>query len=60
MFLFVEQTEHHTEIRKKEANHASEVKSMKSKMLENESQRMSLEREIMILKDKTEKTKREW
>nr|CAB3229242.1 serine/threonine-protein kinase MRCK alpha [Phallusia mammillata] len=51
--------EHQSEIIKREGLHMAEVKSLKTEARENESQIMSLQREIMILKDKVEKIRRE-
>ncbi|XP_043915519.1 serine/threonine-protein kinase MRCK alpha isoform X2 [Protopterus annectens] len=47
------------ELSKREAVHASEMKSLKKELREAESQQLTLKKEIMILKDKLEKTRRE-
>nr|XP_039247827.1 serine/threonine-protein kinase MRCK alpha-like isoform X1 [Styela clava] len=47
------------ELSRKDTMHASEIKHLKVKILEAESQHVALQREIMILKDKVEKTRRE-
>lgn len=39
--------------------HANEIKSLKKELRDAESQQLALKKEIMILKDKLEKTRRE-
>ncbi|XP_075451594.1 serine/threonine-protein kinase MRCK alpha isoform X5 [Ascaphus truei] len=50
---------HEEEFSKREALHANEVKSLKKELRDAESQQLALKKEIMILKDKLEKTRRE-
>ncbi|XP_053917317.1 serine/threonine-protein kinase MRCK alpha isoform X7 [Cuculus canorus] len=47
------------ELSKREIMHANEVKSLKKELRDAESQQLALKKEIMILKDKLEKTRRE-
>ncbi|NXU54269.1 MRCKA kinase, partial [Turnix velox] len=47
------------ELSKREILHANEVKSLKKELRDAESQQLALKKEIMILKDKLEKTRRE-
>ncbi|NWS67988.1 MRCKA kinase, partial [Crotophaga sulcirostris] len=47
------------ELSKRETMHANEVKSLKKELRDAESQQLALKKEIMILKDKLEKTRRE-
>ncbi|NXL57585.1 MRCKA kinase, partial [Chordeiles acutipennis] len=47
------------ELSKREIIHANEVKSLKKELRDAESQQLALKKEIMILKDKLEKTRRE-
>ncbi|XP_044144484.1 LOW QUALITY PROTEIN: serine/threonine-protein kinase MRCK alpha [Bufo gargarizans] len=47
------------ELSKREALHASEIKNLKKELRDAESQQLTLKKEIMILKDKLEKTRRE-
>ncbi|XP_075060456.1 serine/threonine-protein kinase MRCK alpha isoform X2 [Mixophyes fleayi] len=47
------------EMSKREALHASEIKNLKKELRDAESQQLTLKKEIMILKDKLEKTRRE-
>lgn len=39
--------------------HANEIKSLKKELRDAESQQLALKKEIMVLKDKLEKTRRE-
>nr|XP_033794438.1 serine/threonine-protein kinase MRCK alpha isoform X2 [Geotrypetes seraphini] len=47
------------ELSKREALHANEIKNLKKELRDAESQQLTLKKEIMILKDKLEKTRRE-
>ncbi|XP_074024030.1 serine/threonine-protein kinase MRCK alpha isoform X6 [Numenius arquata] len=47
------------ELSKREIMHANEIKSLKKELRDAESQQLALKKEIMILKDKLEKTRRE-
>ncbi|XP_071996098.1 serine/threonine-protein kinase MRCK alpha isoform X3 [Engystomops pustulosus] len=47
------------ELSKREALHAAEIKSLKKELRDAESQQLTLKKEILILKDKLEKTRRE-
>ncbi|XP_027767014.1 serine/threonine-protein kinase MRCK alpha isoform X4 [Empidonax traillii] len=47
------------ELSKREMLHANEVKSLKKELRDAESQQLALKKEIMVLKDKLEKTRRE-
>ncbi|XP_063775021.1 serine/threonine-protein kinase MRCK alpha isoform X3 [Pseudophryne corroboree] len=47
------------ELSKREALHTSEIKNLKKELRDNESQQLTLKKEILILKDKLEKTRRE-
>ncbi|KAM8947312.1 serine/threonine-protein kinase MRCK alpha isoform 2-T2 [Pelodytes ibericus] len=47
------------EISKREALHANEIKNLKKELRDAESQQLTLKKEILILKDKLEKTRRE-
>ncbi|XP_065446631.1 serine/threonine-protein kinase MRCK alpha isoform X10 [Chrysemys picta bellii] len=47
------------ELSKREIIHANEIKSLKKELRDAESQQLALKKEIMILKDKLEKTRRE-
>ncbi|XP_064020401.1 serine/threonine-protein kinase MRCK alpha isoform X10 [Pogoniulus pusillus] len=47
------------ELSKRELMHANEVKSLKKELRDAESQQLALKKEIMVLKDKLEKTRRE-
>ncbi|KAL1769841.1 serine serine/threonine-protein kinase MRCK alpha isoform X10 [Sigmodon hispidus] len=47
------------EISKREGIHASEIKNLKKELHDSEGQQLALNKEIMILKDKLEKTRRE-
>ncbi|KAM4771797.1 serine/threonine-protein kinase MRCK alpha isoform 5-T5 [Rhinophrynus dorsalis] len=47
------------EFSKREALHANEIKNLKKELRDAESQQLTLKKEIMILKDKLEKTRRE-
>lgn len=47
------------ELSKREAQHASEIKNLKKELRDAESLQLTLKKEIMILKDKLEKTRRE-
>ncbi|KAM6355914.1 serine/threonine-protein kinase MRCK alpha isoform 4-T4 [Podargus strigoides] len=47
------------ELSKREMMHANEIKSLKKELRDAESQQLALKKEIMILKDKLEKTRRE-
>uniref|UniRef100_A0A8C5W7X0 Serine/threonine-protein kinase MRCK alpha n=1 Tax=Leptobrachium leishanense TaxID=445787 RepID=A0A8C5W7X0_9ANUR len=47
------------EFSKREALHANEVKNLKKELRDAESQQLTLKKEIMILKDKLDKTRRE-
>ncbi|NXN71882.1 MRCKA kinase, partial [Himantopus himantopus] len=47
------------ELSKREVMHANEIKSLKKELRDAESQQLALKKEIMILKDKLEKTRRE-
>ncbi|NXW75429.1 MRCKA kinase, partial [Hirundo rustica] len=47
------------ELSKREIMHANEVKSLKKELRDAESQQLALKKEIMVLKDKLEKTRRE-
>ncbi|NXD36637.1 MRCKA kinase, partial [Copsychus sechellarum] len=47
------------ELSKREMMHANEIKSLKKELRDAESQQLALKKEIMVLKDKLEKTRRE-
>ncbi|XP_048364682.1 serine/threonine-protein kinase MRCK alpha isoform X3 [Sphaerodactylus townsendi] len=47
------------ELSKREAIHCNEIKNLKKELRDAESQQLSLKKEILILKDKLEKTRRE-
>ncbi|XP_071595979.1 serine/threonine-protein kinase MRCK alpha isoform X4 [Heliangelus exortis] len=47
------------ELSKREIMHANEIKSLKKELCDAESQQLALKKEIMVLKDKLEKTRRE-
>ncbi|XP_032539781.1 serine/threonine-protein kinase MRCK alpha isoform X6 [Chiroxiphia lanceolata] len=47
------------ELSKREMLHANEIKSLKKELRDAESQQLALKKEIMVLKDKLEKTRRE-
>ncbi|XP_071435895.1 serine/threonine-protein kinase MRCK alpha isoform X1 [Pithys albifrons albifrons] len=47
------------ELSKREILHANEIKSLKKELRDAESQQLALKKEIMVLKDKLEKTRRE-
>ncbi|NXP49823.1 MRCKA kinase, partial [Heliornis fulica] len=47
------------ELSKRELMHANEIKNLKKELRDAESQQLALRKEIMILKDKLEKTRRE-
>ncbi|XP_062066836.1 serine/threonine-protein kinase MRCK alpha isoform X3 [Lepus europaeus] len=47
------------EITKREGIHANEIKNLKKELHDSEGQQLALNKEIMILKDKLEKTRRE-
>lgn len=47
------------ELVRREASHVLEVKNVKKEVHDSESHQLALQKEIMILKDKLEKTKRE-
>ncbi|XP_061847515.1 serine/threonine-protein kinase MRCK alpha isoform X3 [Colius striatus] len=47
------------ELSKREMMHANEIKTLKKELRDAESQQLALKKEIMILKDKLEKTRRE-
>ncbi|XP_051003965.1 serine/threonine-protein kinase MRCK alpha isoform X14 [Acomys russatus] len=47
------------EISKREGIHASEIKNLKKELHDSEGQQLALSKEIMVLKDKLEKTRRE-
>ncbi|NXO99983.1 MRCKA kinase, partial [Certhia brachydactyla] len=47
------------ELSKREMIHANEIKSLKKELRDAESQQLALKKEIMVLKDKLEKTRRE-
>ncbi|XP_052662749.1 serine/threonine-protein kinase MRCK alpha isoform X14 [Harpia harpyja] len=47
------------ELSKREIMHANEIKTLKKELRDAESQQLALKKEIMILKDKLEKTRRE-
>ncbi|KAM6323786.1 serine/threonine-protein kinase MRCK alpha isoform 4-T4 [Aegotheles albertisi] len=47
------------ELSKREIMHANEIKCLKKELRDAESQQLALKKEIMILKDKLEKTRRE-
>nr|XP_009860020.1 serine/threonine-protein kinase MRCK alpha isoform X1 [Ciona intestinalis]XP_026692048.1 serine/threonine-protein kinase MRCK alpha isoform X1 [Ciona intestinalis] len=53
------EADHRLEISKRESLHITEVKNLKQESRESESQNISLQREIMILKDKVDKVRRE-
>lgn len=50
---------HREELSRKESSYMSEIKQLKDKVRESESQQVALNREIMISKDKVEKARRE-
>ncbi|XP_016133570.1 serine/threonine-protein kinase MRCK alpha isoform X4 [Sinocyclocheilus grahami] len=47
------------ELSRREQQHASELKNLKKELRESEGQQLTLKKEIMMLKDKLEKTRRE-
>ncbi|XP_077197019.1 serine/threonine-protein kinase MRCK alpha isoform X2 [Paroedura picta] len=47
------------ELSKREVVHCNEIKNLKKELRDGESQQLSLKKEILILKDKLEKTRRE-
>ncbi|XP_063247216.1 serine/threonine-protein kinase MRCK alpha isoform X2 [Prinia subflava] len=47
------------ELSKREIMHANEIKGLKKELRDAESQQLALKKEIMVLKDKLEKTRRE-
>ncbi|KAA0708759.1 Serine/threonine-protein kinase MRCK beta [Triplophysa tibetana] len=47
------------ELVRREASHTTELKNMKKELRDSESQQISLQKELMVLKDKLEKAKRE-
>ncbi|XP_057876527.1 serine/threonine-protein kinase MRCK alpha isoform X4 [Melospiza georgiana] len=47
------------ELSKREMMHANEIKNLKKELRDAESQQLALKKEIMVLKDKLEKTRRE-
>lgn len=47
------------ELSKREVVHCNEIKNLKKELHDGESQQLSLKKEILILKDKLEKTRRE-
>lgn len=47
------------ELSKRELIHNNELKNLKKELRDGESQQLSLKKEILILKDKLEKTRRE-
>ncbi|XP_033617959.1 serine/threonine-protein kinase MRCK alpha isoform X11 [Fukomys damarensis] len=47
------------ELSKREGIHASEIKNLKKELHDSEGQHLALNKEIMVLKDKLEKTRRE-
>lgn len=47
------------ELSKREAIHLNEIKNLKKELRDAESQQLALKKEILILKDKLEKTRRE-
>ncbi|XP_009071362.1 PREDICTED: serine/threonine-protein kinase MRCK alpha-like, partial [Acanthisitta chloris] len=47
------------ELSKREIMHANEIKNLKKELQDAESQQLALRKEIMVLKDKLEKTRRE-
>ncbi|KAG8443852.1 hypothetical protein GDO86_009153 [Hymenochirus boettgeri] len=47
------------EFAKREALHSNEIKNLKKELRDAESQQLNLKKEIMVLKDKLEKTRRE-
>ncbi|NXM61094.1 MRCKA kinase, partial [Illadopsis cleaveri] len=47
------------ELSKRDIMHANEIKSLKKELRDAESQQLALKKEIMVLKDKLEKTRRE-
>ncbi|XP_056619958.1 serine/threonine-protein kinase MRCK beta isoform X2 [Triplophysa dalaica] len=47
------------ELLRREASHTTELKNMKKELRDSESQQISLQKELMVLKDKLEKSKRE-
>eukprot|EP00072_Mus_musculus_P073871 XP_017175634.1 PREDICTED: serine/threonine-protein kinase MRCK alpha isoform X22 [Mus musculus] len=47
------------EISKREGIHASEIKNLKKELHDSEGQQLALNKEILVLKDKLEKTRRE-
>ena len=53
------QNNHLSEMTRREGLHATELKKIKAEVRDSESQCMSLQREVMILKDKVEKVRRE-
>lgn len=47
------------ELTKREALHATEIRNLKKELRDAEGQHLALKKEIMILKDKLEKNRRE-
>lgn len=47
------------ELARKEAQHSAELKALRKELRDAESQQLNLQKEIMMLKDKLEKTRRE-
>lgn len=47
------------ELSKREGIHANEIKNLKKELHDSEGQQLALNKEIMILKDKLEKNRRE-
>lgn len=47
------------ELSRREQQHANELKNLKKELRESEGQQLTLKKEIMMLKDKLEKTRRE-
>lgn len=47
------------ELSRRDVQHANELKSLKKELRDAEAQHLSLNKEIMMLKDKLEKTRRE-
>lgn len=47
------------ELSRRDVQHANELKSLKKEFHDAEAQHLSLNKEIMMLKDKLEKTRRE-
>lgn len=47
------------ELLRREASHTTELKNIKKELRDSESQQISLQKELLVLKDKLEKAKRE-